>query len=90
MAISGLRFRPLDWVQSIKVKLGLVVVGTVAVTVGAIYLSLSLGLHARFAFIGGLIFSLALIQFLAHGMVLPLRQMVAASRRWRAATIASA
>ena len=80
MAISGLGFRPLDWVQSIKVKLGLVVVGTVAVTVGAIYLSLSLGLHARFAFIGGLIFSLALIQFLAHGMVLPLRQMVAASR----------
>ena len=72
--------RPLDWAQSIKVKLGLVVVGTVAVTVGAIYMSVSFGLHARFAFIGGLILSLALIQFLAHGMVLPLRQMVAATR----------
>ena len=72
--------RPLDWAQSIKVKLGLVVVGTVAVTVGAIYLTVSFGLHARFAFIGGLVLSLALIQFLAHGMVLPLRQMVAATR----------
>ncbi|HKR70374.1 MAG TPA: ATP-binding protein [Streptosporangiaceae bacterium] len=72
--------RPLDWAQSIKVKLGLVVVGTVAVTVGAIYLTVSFGLHARFAFIGGLVLSLAIIQFLAHGMVLPLRQMVAATR----------
>src|SRR5262245_58371940 len=72
--------RPLDWAQSIKVKLGLVVVGTVAATVGAIYLTVSFGLHARFAFIGGLVLSLALIQFLAHGMVLPLRQMVAATR----------
>jgi signal transduction histidine kinase len=80
MALSDLGFRPLDWVRSIKVKLGLVVVGTVAATVGAIYASLSLGLHARFAFIGGLIFSLAVIQLLAHGMVLPLRQMVAATR----------
>jgi signal transduction histidine kinase len=80
MALSGLGFRPLDWVRSIKVKLGLVVVGTVAATVGAIYVFLSLGLHARFAFAGGLIFSLAIIQLLAHGMVLPLRQMVAATR----------
>ena len=80
MAVSGLGFRPLDWVRSIKVKLGLVVVGTVAATVGAIYVFLSLGLHARFAFIGGLIFSLAVIQLLAHGMVLPLRQMAAATR----------
>ena len=37
-------------------------------------------MHARFAFVGGLIVSLAVIQLLAHGMVLPLRQMVAATR----------
>ena len=80
MALASRGFRPLDWVRSIKVKLGLVVLGTVAATVGAIYLSVSLGVHARFAFIGGLIFSLAVIQLLAHGMVLPLRQMVAATR----------
>src|SRR5262249_30318806 len=80
MSISGLGFRPLDWVRSIKVKLGLVVLGTVAATVGAIYLSLTVGLHARFAFVGGLVLSVVVIQVLAHGMVLPLRQMVAATR----------
>ncbi len=72
--------RPLDRVRPIKVKLGLVVVATVTLTVGAIYGSVAFGMHARYAFIGGLIFSLAVIQFLAHGMVLPLRQMVAATR----------
>lgn len=72
--------RPLDWVRSIKVKLGLVVVGSVAATVGAIYLSLSFGVHARYAFAAGLIVSLVVIQLLAHGMVMPLRQMVAATR----------
>jgi len=72
--------RPLDRVQSIKVKLGIVVVATVALTVGAIYASVAFGMHARFAFIGGLILSLAVIQLLAHGMVMPLRQMVAATR----------
>lgn len=72
--------RPLDRVRSIKVKLGLVVVGSVAATVGAIYGSVAFGLHARFAFICGLVVSLAVIQLLAHGMVLPLRQMVAATR----------
>jgi signal transduction histidine kinase len=72
--------RPLDRIRSIKVKLGLVVVGAVVATVGAIYASLSLGLHPRFAFFGGLVFSLVVIQLLAHGMVLPLRQMVSATR----------
>jgi signal transduction histidine kinase len=72
--------RPLDRVRSIKVKLGLVVVGSVAATVGAIYASLYDGIHARFAFAGGLLISLVVIQLLAHGMVMPLRQMVAATR----------
>jgi len=80
MAASRLRPRPLDWVRSIKVKLGLVVVGSVAATVGAIYASVSLGLHARFAFLGGLVVSFVVVQLLAHGMVLPLRQMAAATR----------
>jgi signal transduction histidine kinase len=72
--------RPLDWVRSIKAKLGLVVVGSVAATVGAIYLSLTDGVPARFAFVGGLIVSLVVIQLLAHGMVLPMREMAAATR----------
>ncbi len=74
------RLRPLDWVRSIKVKLGLVVVGSVAVTVGAIYSSVWLGLHARYALAIGLVVSLVVIQLLAHGMVLPLREMVTATR----------
>lgn len=80
MAGSSLGPRPLDRVRSLKVKLGLVVVGSVAVTVAAIDLSLFDGIHARFAFVGGLIVSLAVIQLLAHGMVLPLREMVSATR----------
>ena len=72
--------RPLDRVRSIKVKLGLVVTGSVVVTVGAIYGTTALGLHARFAFAGGLLLSLAVVQMLAHGMVMPLREMAAATR----------
>jgi signal transduction histidine kinase len=77
---APLRSRPLDWVRSIKVKLGLVVVGSVAATVGAIFLSLIDGVPARFAFVGGLVVSLVVIQLLAHGMVLPLREMAAATK----------
>lgn len=80
MAASHLGPRPLDRVRSIKVKLGLVVVGAVVATVGAIFASLAFGVHARFAFAGGLVVSLAVIQLLAHGMVLPLRQMVSATQ----------
>src|SRR5215469_16012975 len=74
------RLRPLDWVTSIKVKLGLVVIGSVAATVGAIYSTVWLGMHARYAFAVGLVVSLIVIQLLAHGMVLPLREMVTATR----------
>ncbi|HUC58541.1 MAG TPA: ATP-binding protein [Streptosporangiaceae bacterium] len=80
MVTTYLGPRPLDFVKSIKVKLGIVVIGAVAVTVGAIFLSLTFGVHSRFAFIGGLVVSLLVIQLLAHGMVLPLRQMAAATR----------
>jgi signal transduction histidine kinase len=72
--------RPLDWVRSIKVKLGLIVVGAVVTTVGAIFTSLELGVHSRYAFAGGIIVSLVVIEVLAHGMVLPLREMVSATR----------
>jgi signal transduction histidine kinase len=80
MAAAYPGLRPLDWVRSIKVKLGLVVVGAVVATVGAITGSLWTGLHARFAFAGGLLVSLVVIQVLAHGMVAPLRQMAAAAQ----------
>jgi signal transduction histidine kinase len=71
--------RPLDQVRSLKVKLGLVVLGSVAATVGAINVAFYVGVHARVAFIAGLVISLVVIQLLAHGMVQPLRQMAAAT-----------
>ncbi len=80
MAAARLADRPLDWVRSIKVKLGLVVVGSVAVTVGAIFASVDAGLHTRYAFAAGLVVSVVMIQVLAHGMVAPLREMVVATR----------
>jgi signal transduction histidine kinase len=80
MAAARLGPRPLDRVRSIKVKLGLVVTGSVVATVGAITASLYAGLHARFAFAGGLVLSLVIIQLLAHGMVLPLREMARATK----------
>jgi len=80
MAATHLARRPLDWVRSIKVKLGLVVTGSVVATVGSIVLSLYAGVHSRFAFVGGLVVSLVVIQLLAHGMIAPLREMAAATR----------
>ena len=80
MAAARSGSRPLDWVRSIKVRLGLVVVGSVAATVGVIFLALYVGVHARFAFLGGLVVSLVVIQLLAHGLVMPLREMAAATK----------
>jgi signal transduction histidine kinase len=77
-ALGG--FRPLDRLSSIKVKLGTVVVASVASTVAAIFVFLRLGLPGRFAFALGLVISLGIIQLLAHGMVMPLREMGTAAR----------
>ena len=72
--------RPLDFLGSIKLKLGIVIVAAVAVTVIAIVLGAELGVPT---FLNGLFaaaLALAMVQFLAHGMTFPLRQMVAAAR----------
>jgi signal transduction histidine kinase len=59
--------RPLDFLGSIKLKLGVVIVAAVAVTVAVVWLGGQAGLPA-------------LVQVLAHGMTSPLREMVAAAR----------
>lgn len=71
--------RPLDRLRSIRVKLGAVVVIAVVATVGVIVVALELGLPARYAFAAAVLLSLVVIQVLAHGMVLPLREMAAAT-----------
>src|SRR3954471_4940821 len=71
--------RPLDRLGAIKVKLGVVIVATVAVTVLALWAGRHLGvpLVLRTLIAAGL--GLAFVQFLARGMTSPLREMAAAA-----------
>jgi signal transduction histidine kinase len=72
--------RPLDFVGSIKLKLGVVIVAAVAVTVIVDSLGDRAGLSPIVTGIAAAALALAMVQLLAHGMTLPLRQMVAAAR----------
>ena len=71
--------RPLDRLSSIKVKLSVVIVATVAGTVVVLIATLRLGwpLEVR-TFVAAAI-ALAIVQFLARGMTSPLREMAAAA-----------
>jgi signal transduction histidine kinase len=72
--------RPLDFLTSIKKKLGIVIVAAVAVTVAIV----SVGEHAGVSpILTGLVAAaaaLAVVQLLARGMTRPLREMVAAAQ----------
>ena len=72
--------RPLDFLGSIKLKLGVVILAAVAVTVTVVAVGGGLGVSWLLTGLVALALSLALVQLLAHGMTFPLRQMVAASR----------
>jgi signal transduction histidine kinase len=71
--------RPLDWVRSIKMKLGLAVVLSLSVTLVAVIIGIKSGLRPRYTLPLGLLLSLAIVQVLARGMVSPLREMAAAA-----------
>ena len=71
--------RPLDRLNSIKVKLGVVIVATVAGTVVVLALGRRAGLQLELRILLASILGLALVQFLAHGMIAPLREMAAAA-----------
>jgi signal transduction histidine kinase len=72
--------RPLDFLGSIKLKLGVVIVVAVAITVAVVLLGERLGLSPVVTGIAAATLALALVQLLAHGMTYPLREMVAAAR----------
>jgi signal transduction histidine kinase len=72
--------RPLDPLSSIKVKLGVVILAAVAVTIVVEYAGLLLGVNPWVSTVGAAVLALAMIQFLAHGMTSPLREMAAAAR----------
>ncbi|HEY5853419.1 MAG TPA: HAMP domain-containing sensor histidine kinase [Aldersonia sp.] len=70
--------RPLDPVRSFKVKVGLLVTGSLAMSVLVFWFLASW--QWRYALLAALVAALALTQILAHGMTSPLREMTKASR----------
>ena len=72
--------RPLDFLGSIKLKLGVVIVAAVAVTVIVVTAGQRYEVSSVLTGIVAAALALALVQLLAHGMTYPLREMVAAAR----------
>jgi signal transduction histidine kinase len=72
--------RPLDFLTSIKKKLGVVIVAAVLVTIGTNELGYILGFKLWVRGAVAMILSLLMVQVLARGMTSPLREMAAASR----------
>src|SRR5215216_1462062 len=71
--------RPLDRLSSIKVKLGVVIVATVAGTVLVLALGEDVGIPLGWRILLAAVLGLAMVQFLARGMTSPLRDMAAAA-----------
>jgi len=72
--------RPLDFLTSIKLKLGVVIVAAVTVTVVVVLVGERAGLSAFLTGIVAAALALGMVQVLAHGMTRPLREMVSAAR----------
>jgi len=72
--------RPLDFLGSIKLKLGVVIVAAVGVTVAVVWVGDRVGLSPVLGGLAAAALALAMVQILAHGMTSPLREMVAAAR----------
>lgn len=72
--------RPLDFLSSIKLKLGVVIVAAVTVTVVVVLLGERAGLSPFLTGIAAATLALGMVQLLAHGMTRPLREMVSAAR----------
>jgi signal transduction histidine kinase len=71
--------RPLDRFNSIKVKLGLVIVVAVGVTLFTVVIGHELGLQLRWRLLVAIVLSLGSVQLIARGLTAPLREMAAAA-----------
>ena len=71
--------RPLDFLTSIKVKLGTVIVAAVVVTLLVHYFGPKVGMPGWVTWIASVALALAMVQFLARGMTSPLREMAQAA-----------
>ncbi|MFE2410994.1 sensor histidine kinase [Kitasatospora sp. NPDC059408] len=72
--------RPLDPVRSIKGKLALLVIVSVFLASGMVVVAMKSETQIRIIMIFSMIASLLFMQFLAHGLTAPLREMTAAAR----------
>jgi signal transduction histidine kinase len=72
--------RPLDRLPSIKLKLGVVILAAVVVTVVVVTVGEQLGISPILTGFAAAALALAMVQFLAHGMTYPLREMATAAR----------
>ncbi|MEV4615385.1 ATP-binding protein [Kitasatospora sp. NPDC049258] len=72
--------RPLDPVRSIKGKLALLVIVSVVLATGMVVVAIRSETQIRIIMIFSIIASLLFMQFLAHGLTAPLRDMTAAAR----------
>jgi signal transduction histidine kinase len=72
--------RPLDRLSSLKLKLGVVILAAVAVTVVVVTAGEQLGISPILTGLAAAVLALAMVQFLAHGMTYPLREMASAAR----------
>jgi signal transduction histidine kinase len=72
--------RPLDFLGSIKLKLGVVIVAAIAVTVVVVLWGNQAGLSPVLTGLVAAVLALVMVQVLAHGMTYPLREMVSAAR----------
>ena len=70
--------RPLDPVRSIKIKIGMILIGAGAA--GMAWFTLWLGWFPLWTSVTAIVVALTTLQFLAHGMTSPLREMTAAAR----------
>src|SRR3954454_7149393 len=76
---GGLPVRPLDRLGSIKLKLGVVIVATVAVTAVVLAVGHKAGMSLPLRTLLAAAIGLALVQGLARGTTSPLREMAAAA-----------
>ena len=70
--------RPLDPVRSIKIKIGMILIGAGAA--GMAWFTLWLGWFPLWTSVTAIVVALGTLQVLAHGMTSPLREMTAAAR----------
>lgn len=72
--------RPLDFLRSIKVKLGVVIVASVALTTTVVLVGERLAISPLLTAVAAGVAALAMIHFLSRGMTHPLREMVGAAQ----------